>query len=173
MEFYIRAIVEEKVDSPKMPPYLEAFPTNRAAMTVNKGWLVGTFTNQFPDLEFGVFPTPLAADRPDDGWWGIADDLGFGYTVNQFADDDEKEAANALLRYLYGDDEFMGRWAVNSAAVPSKLAVTRMAGVPGAKDSDIHAYGSLPGAVRRRGVPAAAGDCEDGAGVAAAGYVDR
>ncbi len=123
MEFYIRAIVEEKVDSPKMPPYLEAFPTNRAAMTVNKGWLVGTFTNQFPDLEFGVFPTPLAADRPDNGWWGIADDLGFGYTVNQFASDDEKEAANALLRYLYGDDDFMGGWAVNSAAVPSKLSV--------------------------------------------------
>ena len=24
---------------------------------------------------------------------------------------------------LYGDDEFMGRWAVSSAAVPSKLAV--------------------------------------------------
>ncbi len=123
MAYYIRAIQEEKVDSPKMPPYLEAFPTDRAAMTVNKGWLVGTFENQFPDLEFGVFPTPLAADRPDNGWWGIADDLGFGYGVNQFAKDTEKEAANALLRYLYGDEEFMGNWAVNSAAVPSMLSV--------------------------------------------------
>ena len=123
MEYYLRVLQEEKVDSPQMPGYLESLPGDVGAMTVNKGWLVGAYRTSYPDFEFGVFPTPLPADRPDNGWWGVVDDVWAGYSVNPFASDAEKEAANALLRYLHGDEEFNVGWCVGSGAVPTLLKI--------------------------------------------------
>lgn len=96
----------------------DSFGQGLSAMTYAWGWFSGTLHNDYPDLKWSAFPTPV----PDAGEAPYALDRYNGestFGINANASDAEKEVAQDFLRYFLTDEESMKELALAFSVFPA------------------------------------------------------
>lgn len=108
----------------------ESFGQGQSAMVYKWGWYYNQLSNDYPDINFGVFriPTPtedvpFAYDR-----YNGESTLGISSTV----DDASKEIAQAFIRYFMSNDDALKELCIKYSIFPSKKTL--------AEDPDILAH---------------------------------
>ncbi len=96
----------------------DSFGQGLSAMTYAWGWFSGTLTNDYPDLNWSAFQTPV----PQAGETPYALDRYNGestFGINANADDAEKEVAQDFLRYFLTDAESMKELSLIFSVFPA------------------------------------------------------
>lgn len=96
----------------------ESFGQGQAAMTYAWGWFSATLRNDYPDLKWSAFQTPV----PTAGETPYAYDRYNGestFGINAGAEEAEKEAAQDFLRFFLTNEEAMKDLALSFSVFPS------------------------------------------------------
>lgn len=96
----------------------ESFGQGLSAMTYAWGWYSGTLTNDYPDVPWSAFQTPV----PDAGETPYALDRYNGestFGINANGTDAEKEVAQDFLRYYLTDEESVKELALSFSIFPA------------------------------------------------------
>lgn len=101
---------------------VRTFGLGKAAMTYGWGWYEDSFTRYYPDLEYGIFPTPVPS----------ADETPFAYDryngqatpgINAHASAEQQAVAQDFVRYLLADDDYIRRCVDANNAFPAKRSL--------------------------------------------------
>lgn len=96
----------------------QSFGNEQSAMTYKWGWMEGELRNNYPDVEWGVFPTPTpTADTP------FAIDRYNGEStpgINANLSDAEQAVSQDFLKFLLAGDDYTKMFSLTNASFPSK-----------------------------------------------------
>ncbi len=99
----------------------ESFGQGQSAMVYKWGWFYNTLVNDYPDIEFGVFPvpapgstTPFAYDR-----YNGESTIGISATNSE----QDKEVAQAFIRYFMSNDDAMKALCLRYSVFPAKKSL--------------------------------------------------
>lgn len=108
----------DKVGSKDFGPVAaESFGQGQTAMMYNWGHQYGTLSQNYPDLDFGTFRTPV----PDAGEEPYALDRYNGEStlgINAGASDAEKAVAQDFMRYYLTNSDFMKEMSLSNSVFP-------------------------------------------------------
>ncbi|WP_124040251.1 extracellular solute-binding protein [Neoactinobaculum massilliense] len=96
----------------------DSFGQGQAAMTYAWGWFSGTLRNDYPDINWSAFPTPV----PDDTDTPYAYDRYNGestFGINANASDEQKAVAQDFLRYFLTNKEALLQLSKDYSVFPS------------------------------------------------------
>lgn len=132
LKFFHDLYTVDHVGSPDFGPVSqEAFGQGLSAMHYSWGHLYGTLANDYPEIEFGTFQTPINTE----GETPYAFDRYNGestFGINKNATDEAKAVAQDFLKFFLTANEQLWDLCLNYSLFPSSLAL--------ADDSQIKAH---------------------------------
>lgn len=119
LRFLRDLIFIDKVTEPGFLPWMEAFGTEKAAMTVGWTWFGGWMGWAHPELEYGVFilPTEDGGNLPA----RARNNYECGLAVFRDVPEEKKREAFKFIEWLYDDDAFCIELNKTLARVPGKI----------------------------------------------------
>ncbi len=98
----------------------EAFGTSKSAMGLSFPWFSGNLEITFPDLDWGVFPSPTFTGEPLPVW-GLTAHEPWMVVNNRISDEKKQVAFDVLRTLMFEDDEDMVEWVYTAGYLPYKL----------------------------------------------------
>ena len=118
LNFLRQLVFEDKVTEPGFLNYTEAMGTESAAMVYSWSWMRGFLDDNYPDLNYGVFPLPTFEGKMAPG--PIArNNHETGFTVLKPAPAANKKAAWEFLDWLYHDTDYLIESCLSLALAPA------------------------------------------------------
>ncbi len=96
----------------------DAFGREKCAMAISGGWLIPFLADQFPELDYGIFPLPRGKEQST-----VA--FTVAYSIPKASE--HKKDAWQLLDYLVGE-EGMSQWTSSGVAMPTRRSVAEKNG---------------------------------------------
>lgn len=101
----------------------QTFGLGKAAMVYGWGWFETTLRNGYPDVEYGIFPTPV----PSETKTPFAYDRYNGQAtpgINARTSPDRQAVAQDFVRYLLANDDYIRKCVETDNAFPAKRSLT-------------------------------------------------
>lgn len=105
----------------------QSFGNGQSAMVYKWGWYQGELKNKYPDIDYGVFPTPTPTKDTPFAYDRYNGESTPGINKNQTKE--QQAVAQDFLKYLLANDDYSKQGALNLASFPTKKSL--------AKDKDI------------------------------------
>lgn len=96
----------------------ESFGQGQSAMVYKWGWYYNQLLNDYPDVNFGVFRTPVPDENTPFAYDRYNGESTIGISAK--ADDASKEVAQAFIRYFMSNDDALKELCIKYSIFPSK-----------------------------------------------------
>lgn len=128
MQFFLDLYSKDKVGSKDFgTDSTQSFGNGQSAMVYKWGWFQSELNNKYPDIKFGVFPTPTFDENTPFAYDRYNGESTPGINKNQSKE--QQQVAQDFLRFCLANDEYEKIGAFQLSSFPTKKSL--------AKDKDI------------------------------------
>lgn len=98
--------------------YTDSFGRGQSAMVYAWGWLAGTMADKYPDIQYGVFPTPTFSTKTPFAYDRYNGESTPG--VNAHQSKEQQAVAQDFVRFLLADDQYIRTAVKELDSFPAK-----------------------------------------------------
>lgn len=98
-----------------------SFGNGQSAMVYRWGWMAGELDNKYPDIDYGIFPTPTPSEETPFAYDRYNGESSPGVNKNQTPE--RQAVAQDFIRYVLANDEYSKKMAVTNASFPTKKSL--------------------------------------------------
>lgn len=99
-----------------------SFGNGQSAMVYRWGWMAGELDNKYPDIDYGVFPTPTPSEEEPFAYDRYNGESSPGINKNQTKD--KQAVAQDFIRFVLANDEYSKKMAIINASFPTKKSLS-------------------------------------------------
>lgn len=100
----------------------QSFGNGQSAMVYKWGWYLNELKTNYPDIEFGVFPTPTPTEEVPFAYDRFNGESTPGINKNQTKE--QQNVAQDFLKYCLANDEYSKKGALALASFPTKKSLS-------------------------------------------------
>lgn len=100
-----------------------SFGNGQSAMIYRWGWMAGELDNKYPDIDYGVFPTPTPSEEVPFAYDRYNGESSPGINKNQTSE--RQKVSQDFVRFVLANDEYSKKMAVNNASFPTKKSLSQ------------------------------------------------
>ena len=98
-----------------------SFGNGQSAMVYKWGWMAGELASKYPDIEYGVFPTPTPSEEVPFAFDRYNGESTPGININQ--SEEQQAVAQDFLKFLLANDDYSKEVAFLNASFPTKKSL--------------------------------------------------
>lgn len=98
-----------------------SFGNGQSAMVYRWGWMAGELDNKYPDIDYGIFPTPTPSEEIPFAYDRYNGESSPGVNKNQTSE--RQAVAQDFIRFVLANDEYSKKMAVTNASFPTKKSL--------------------------------------------------
>ncbi|OZG63186.1 sugar ABC transporter substrate-binding protein [Bifidobacterium lemurum] len=99
----------------------KSFGNGQSAMVYRWGYYEGDLATKYPDIEYGIFPTPTPSDEVPFAYDRYNGESTIGINANASAE--QQEVAQDLVRFMLADDTYVKSVSKNMNSFPAKISL--------------------------------------------------
>jgi multiple sugar transport system substrate-binding protein len=99
----------------------QSFGNGQSAMVYRWGWMEGTLKDKYPDIDYGVFPTPTPSSDTPFAYDRYNGESTMGINKNQSKE--QQEVAQDFVKFCLANDDFVRRAAAVYNSFPAKKSL--------------------------------------------------
>ncbi|MDH6364006.1 multiple sugar transport system substrate-binding protein [Enterococcus sp. PF1-24] len=121
MQFLVDLYEKDKVGSKDFGEAGKTFGNGQTAMVYMWGWFLNDLNTNYPDIDYGVFPTPTPTEEVPFAYDRYNGESTPGINKNQ--SEEQQAVAQDFLRFCLANDEYSKKGALTLASFPTKKSL--------------------------------------------------